>query len=783
MVVDAQGNAFVAGHFVGSALFGTNLLSASTPTDMDIFLVKYDPAGNVLWARRAGGAASDEALGLALDPSGGVYLLGGLNLATSDPIGGGWTYALSGLPATVGDATLTNNPAWAAYYPSLVLARFDPSGGVSWTKVFGATIPNNPSYTGGGTMTAVMCSDPAGNIYLAGYLDGDDSVATYPPVIDFGGLAFTNCLPSAPGTVDYAFSAKFDPSGNIVWLRPSRTTFDAVSFDRYKNTVGNYYHGNYSGIAVDAQENVYLFGDISNEADPGNPAPLVFIIKTDNSGMPLWATTMPAIDAVGIPAPIAVDGSGNSYVAALDFVSKHDPYGHEVGRWTDLVPLALAADPLGGVYVVAAADNLTPFGISGLAAYGWGLFSLDSTLSRKWTHFFPAAGGQPAPLSSAPLGLGPKGELYYAGTFLNELYLGGAWLKSPEAGYDVRDFIMKLVTPLNNALPLITSQPVGDTFVAGDTIKLEVVASSASPLSYQWTFNGQALPGATNRIYVATNVQATAAGSYAVQVGNAQGATNSDLALITIVRMSRLAEALGATNLTWTIGGDRGWRIETNMTHLTSEAAVSGIARHKEEIDFDTGLPIFTENLSSWVQATVPGPGSLTFWWKVSSDTNQLATSTLPGDQLSVTVDGANINSISGDVDWQLKSLVFGPGGHTVQWNYSHFNGSYDSSFGLPTASPRPWIGYDSGWLAEVQFTPDSAGGGTKIMSTQMLRDGSFQISIKGPAAATFGVEASTDLLNWIPVGQVYSDTGAFTFTNKILLNLGKNFYRVRVNP
>ncbi|MBI3656974.1 MAG: SBBP repeat-containing protein [Acidobacteria bacterium] len=42
----------------------------------DIFLAKYDAAGNVLWARRAGGSDDDLANGVAVDGSGNAYVTG-----------------------------------------------------------------------------------------------------------------------------------------------------------------------------------------------------------------------------------------------------------------------------------------------------------------------------------------------------------------------------------------------------------------------------------------------------------------------------------------------------------------------------------------------------------------------------------------------------------------------------------------------------------------------------------------------------------------------------------
>ena len=58
---DGTGNTYVAGSFVGSATFAT-LPSPTTFTsagEADIFIAKYDAAGNVIWAKRVGGVHGD----------------------------------------------------------------------------------------------------------------------------------------------------------------------------------------------------------------------------------------------------------------------------------------------------------------------------------------------------------------------------------------------------------------------------------------------------------------------------------------------------------------------------------------------------------------------------------------------------------------------------------------------------------------------------------------------------------------------------------------------------
>src|SRR5207247_11049724 len=77
IAVDASGNVYVAGGLSSASVtFGSTTLTNYLPGTEDVFVVKYDTNGNVLWARRAGGDDFDTALGLAVDAGGNVYLTG-----------------------------------------------------------------------------------------------------------------------------------------------------------------------------------------------------------------------------------------------------------------------------------------------------------------------------------------------------------------------------------------------------------------------------------------------------------------------------------------------------------------------------------------------------------------------------------------------------------------------------------------------------------------------------------------------------------------------------------
>jgi hypothetical protein len=80
----------------------------------------------------------------------------------------------------------------------------------------------------------------------------------------------------------------------------------------------------------------------------------------------------------------------------------------------------------------------------------------------------------------------------------------------------------------------ITTQPQSQTVVLGQNASFSVVASGTAPLSYQWNFNGSAIPGATTSVLALTGVQTNQAGGYTVLVANTWGSTTSAVATLTV---------------------------------------------------------------------------------------------------------------------------------------------------------------------------------------------------------------------------------------------------------
>ena len=90
---------------------------------------------------------------------------------------------------------------------------------------------------------------------------------------------------------------------------------------------------------------------------------------------------------------------------------------------------------------------------------------------------------------------------------------------------------------------------------------------------------------------------------------------------------------------------------------------------------------------SSSLETTVYGPGTLTFWWKVSTGNGSLRFYLDDPEHLQ-----PSLESITGEQDWQQISAVIPAGKHSIEWEYNKLSLTGGS---------------DAGWIDEVVFAPD----------------------------------------------------------------------------
>jgi hypothetical protein len=144
-----------------------------------------------------------------------------------------------------------------------------------------------------------------------------------------------------------------------------------------------------------------------------------------------------------------------------------------------------------------------------------------------------------------------------------------------------------------------------------------------------------------------------------------------------------LGVGLNNTNLIWTTSETYPW-FTTNPPAPTFDGVNSVVSGNR-----------FVSNSVSWLQTTVTGPGTLSFWWKVDSDvTPPPPDPPYSYDYLEFLLDGASQDQIMGQIDWNYRTYYIPAGTHVLQWQY--------------VKDPQYNQGSDQGWLDEVSYTTNA---------------------------------------------------------------------------
>ncbi len=154
IAVDAQGNAYVAAIFSGTATFGNIILTNAG--GVDLCIIKYDPSGNVQWVIPAGGLSDDLANAIKMDANRHLYIAG---QCSSNIVFGGVTFTnptnsapflarLDFLPPPIAISGANSNLAvsWATNFLTPVAPQ-QSDDLINWQDATNAPVLLNGSYT------------------------------------------------------------------------------------------------------------------------------------------------------------------------------------------------------------------------------------------------------------------------------------------------------------------------------------------------------------------------------------------------------------------------------------------------------------------------------------------------------------------------------------------------------------------------------------------------------------------------------------------------------------
>jgi hypothetical protein len=293
-------------------------------------LVRYDPGGNILWAK---GLAADPS-SLAVHPSGDIFFGGAFGDGPIDLGAGPMSCAVSA--------------------KCIVVARLDAGGQVLWSRTAKAI-------SGGGVEPLGLAVDAAGDVVVGGRFQG---------ILDFGGV-----LLQQVDNLGDAFVVKLSSNGDALW---GKAVLGA-------NAV--------SSVAIDGAGDVVLVGSHDTAFDLGGdpvPGSGLFLAKLGPSGAHILSRSFGASGEIFA----TVDGAGNvlltgSYNAPIDFgggllenegppdlfVVKLDAMGNHVfsrgfGAAAIQNGLGIAADAAGNAFVTGFFAGAVDFGAGAISSAG-----------------------------------------------------------------------------------------------------------------------------------------------------------------------------------------------------------------------------------------------------------------------------------------------------------------------------------------------------------------------------------------------------------------------------
>jgi hypothetical protein len=335
IAVDATGDAFIAGQTFSTTFpAGTNgaVVPAPSPNNGAVFVAELDPTGTkLLYSTYLAGSTTsslDTAFGVAVDPSGKVYVTGS-TLATDFP-----TTSSNAFNA----GPLASNPNGAVF-----LTKLDPTVSGASSLLYSTYIAG----TGGDYANAVAV-DATGNAYVTGLTDS----INFPTMNPFlGGGA-------ASSAVGNAFLTRIDTTqskaASLIY-----STYLGGNGTNSANALG--YGDEAWGVAVDSSHNAYLVGATSSTNFP-------------TTSLTAYQTTPPAANTLGsvFLSKIDTTKTGNPSASLI--------YSTYLAGSTEDLGFAIALDPTNTVAYLTGTTTSTDFPSPGATT---GAFDTHGSASGK----------------------------------------------------------------------------------------------------------------------------------------------------------------------------------------------------------------------------------------------------------------------------------------------------------------------------------------------------------------------------------------------------------------
>jgi len=237
LYVDANGDNYTTGYFAGKSIWGTDTLVSTLDFGytQDVFILKQNSAGKVIWVRKASSIGDNSGQAIATDTHGNIYITGTFQNTLS-----------------FGNISISGE----SDYSDIFIAKYSTDGNIIWAQGI-----NGPSVD----VVRDICIDNNGYIYITGY---------FTKSIHFGS---SDSLTT--NSYNSLFIAKYDSLGNFIWARnpsgPGATYAYSITSD---STGAVYVSGCYSNYTI--FDTIIL--PIAGKQD-------ILMAKFDSSGKVIWA--------------------------------------------------------------------------------------------------------------------------------------------------------------------------------------------------------------------------------------------------------------------------------------------------------------------------------------------------------------------------------------------------------------------------------------------------------------------------------------------------------------
>jgi Immunoglobulin domain len=379
--------------------------------------------------------------------------------------------------------------------------------------------------------------------------------------------------------------------------------------------------------------------------------------------------------------------------------------------------------------------------------------------------------------------------------------------------------------------PVIAVPPLGTSVQNGGTATFSATVVSLTTPSFSWLFNGQPVSSVNTSIvnsYIlgvgtistltVSNVVPANTGSYSVKVSNGVGSPvtslGANLSVVGGIMVDNVTStnsgSVGGTNLTWlhTVGtGANGLLVVSVSTHsgrAVSSVTYGGMALTKmgsvinaagthvsAEMWFLNSPPPGAANIVVTLSGKDTFAAGAASFFGVSQTqpfgllTNATGTANTPLLNISASAGQAVLDAVAvhaatsgaagngqfplwnqfsgnsaGDV-WGSSSIAAGGSNVTMSWSTSG-NGAGE------------WVS-----LA-VALNP---AGNTPLLSSVLsaLTSKGFNLQLSGPVGSTVVIEASSDMVHWVPISTNAAPTGSVSCTDTNAKNLPFRYYRAMI--